>query len=472
MRIVGKQQRKPLPRLFMGASIATFVMGVIFFSLLMYTILTLIKWLPPSETISMNVFVILCIIMFFVNLLIVIFGLIIFHRFIRRQQTVINDRDLKLIKSARDLEIQLATRTMQLRDTETKLQVVVNAAPVILWTLDARGFFTLSEGSGLRQLGLRPNEVVGRNISDVYADHPDIIDCNRRAIAGETLTTKIKLGNMTFLSRYSPLVDAGGNFTGCIGVALDVTVSEQAAEKIGRSQAQLLELVDFLPEGILVMSDGIIKYANRELLNLFRVKNPADVIGRSILDFVHDDSRTIVEERQRRLELGEAVPKLHERLARRDGSIIEAEVLSRPFLFGSEPGAVAVIRDMTERLKSEESLRHTADLLKSVVDGSPIATVGLDLNQCVTIWNRSAEKLFGWSAREVMGKKNPLVTDHSNIYKGVITRLQNKQPVAEFNSRCRHKNGSLILCRTWPAPIKRGDQIIGFFAILIEAEKI
>lgn len=56
------------------------------------------------------------------------------------------------------------------------LNWIINKAPVVVWAVDKNGIFMLSEGKALASLGLKPGEVVGRSVFEVYADHPEIMD--------------------------------------------------------------------------------------------------------------------------------------------------------------------------------------------------------------------------------------------------------------------------------------------------------
>jgi signal transduction histidine kinase len=100
---------------------------------------------------------------------------------------------------------------------------VVRNAPIVLFAVDPDGWFTLSEGRGLDALGLKPGEVVGKSIIELYKAHPMILDAYRRALKGETVTSVVPLQGLVFEVRYSPQLDWGGKVTGVLGVATDVT---------------------------------------------------------------------------------------------------------------------------------------------------------------------------------------------------------------------------------------------------------
>ena len=117
-----------------------------------------------------------------------------------------------------------------LLEAEQRMALVVDAAPMILFALDAEGVVTLSEGSGLAVLGMEGGQVVGQSVFDLYADNPRILANFRRALAGERFSTLLEVEGTHFDTRYTPLLSATGEHEGTVAVSLDVgeTVRAQA----------------------------------------------------------------------------------------------------------------------------------------------------------------------------------------------------------------------------------------------------
>ena len=82
----------------------------------------------------------------------------------------------------------------RLLEGEARYRAVVRSVPLVQWTTDRAGVFTLSEGLGLAMLGLRPGEVVGRTVAEVYQDNPGVLGDFRRALAGETFQSENRVG--------------------------------------------------------------------------------------------------------------------------------------------------------------------------------------------------------------------------------------------------------------------------------------
>ena len=93
-----------------------------------------------------------------------------------------------LKESYADLELKIASRTSELRASEERLRTVVTGAPVVMFALDRKGVFTLSEGKGLDALSLTAREVVGKSAFEIYGDEPQIVENVKRTLAGEAVT--------------------------------------------------------------------------------------------------------------------------------------------------------------------------------------------------------------------------------------------------------------------------------------------
>ena len=119
-----------------------------------------------------------------------------------------------------------------LHATDERLRTVIAGSPIVLFSIDRDGVFTVSEGRGLVALGYKPGEVVGRRVEDVYRDVPEVLAHVRRAMAGEEFSATVEVGSLTFETRYGPLRDASGAIVGVIGVATDVTELRALEEQL------------------------------------------------------------------------------------------------------------------------------------------------------------------------------------------------------------------------------------------------
>ena len=144
---------------------------------------------------------------------------------------------------------------------------VLDNLDVIAWAVDNNGIILLSEGKQLRHLGLKPGQVVGANVFELYRDNTQLAAEIRRALAGEEFVSTVGVQDRVIENRYAPLRDEKGAVVGAAGVGIDITESVQAKREIDRQAAAVreqAELLDLAYDAILVRGlDGTITYYNR-----------------------------------------------------------------------------------------------------------------------------------------------------------------------------------------------------------------
>ncbi len=131
-----------------------------------------------------------------------------------------------------------------LRHSEERLRTLVENVPVLFYSYDAQGVYTLAEGSCLKLIGSEPGANVGRSVFDVYKDNPEILENARRVLSGETVHTTTQIKGLTFDARMQPLRDAEGRVTGAIGVATDITQQHHIEQENRQLHADLMTAYD------------------------------------------------------------------------------------------------------------------------------------------------------------------------------------------------------------------------------------
>ncbi|MCB8943472.1 MAG: response regulator [Ardenticatenaceae bacterium] len=138
-----------------------------------------------------------------------------------------------------------------LQESETRLRLVMNQIPAVMWTLDNDLRFTSSLGSALKGMGLIPNQAVGTTIYDFFDERDDDfvpIAAHRRALAGESQRYEQDWRGRVYQTYVEPLRDDEDLQIGVIGVALDVT--EQVKTQKALQHVQKLESLGILAGGI------------------------------------------------------------------------------------------------------------------------------------------------------------------------------------------------------------------------------
>ncbi|MDH5505627.1 MAG: PAS domain S-box protein, partial [Anaerolineae bacterium] len=154
----------------------------------------------------------------------------------------LSDADLSLMTALSEyvnVAIERARLYTELRESEERLRTVVTNAPIILFALDQNGTFQVSEGTGLKALGLKPGEVVGQSMYDIYKDYPKIIEENEAGLRGEFRKSIIAVAGLFFETRITPVSNPNGEITGVIGVSTDITEQKQVEDRIRKLNDEL-----------------------------------------------------------------------------------------------------------------------------------------------------------------------------------------------------------------------------------------
>jgi PAS domain S-box-containing protein len=151
-------------------------------------------------------------------------------------QIIENIRNFKRIKEyTTKLEAEIAERKLtekKLKESENTLRTFVANQPGVAYITDKEGYFLLSEGQGLQQLGLKPGQVVGLSVFDVYKDIPVIGDTIHKAMKGNEYIFTVNVGKNIFESWIGPIKDETGAINGVMGISWDITQRMLAEEQL------------------------------------------------------------------------------------------------------------------------------------------------------------------------------------------------------------------------------------------------
>ena len=131
---------------------------------------------------------------------------------------------------------------------------------------------------------------------------------------------------------------------------------------------------------------------------------------------------------------------------------------------------IATGRDVTERRKAEYGLRQANEMLRAVIETSPLAIIAMDLSGVVKSWSSAAENIFGWRAAEVIGTPLPIVPeDDQGFFRNNLLKLRSGETIAAVERQRLRKDGTLIDVELWNAP-QRDDagEVIGGVSVIAD----
>ena len=171
--------------------------------------------------------------------------------------------------------------------------------------------------------------------------------------------------------------------------------------ELRQSEDRYRQLVELSPEGIGVERDDKIAFMNTAAARLLGTKNPAELIGRQILDFVHPDYR---KRTHRQLEYlrrkGEALPLRENIFLRVDGTTMDVEVAATPLIYGNRPAAQIVFRDITERKLAHERIIADQKQLR-LLTAELLLTEERERHEIATALHDSVGPILAFSKREL-----------------------------------------------------------------------
>jgi PAS domain S-box-containing protein len=216
---------------------------------------------------------------------------------------------------------------------------------------------------------------------------------------------------------------------------------------------------------------GRFTFANRRFLDETQI-TLADLIGQTDFD-LHPPE---LAEKYRRDESGVAasgqVWELIEERVLLDGKSTIVQSIKTPIYDGAGKviGVQTSFWDITDRKRAEEALRASNATLETLIQVSPLAIVLLDDNGTVQIWNHAAERIFGWTAQEVVGHPNPIVPPgKQDEYALWSNQVRHGTPLANVEAVRQRKDGALIDVSLSSAPIYDAvGNITGRMAIIAD----
>ncbi len=166
----------------------------------------------------------------------------------------------------------------------------------------------------------------------------------------------------------------------------DISERKKAEAALRESEERYRSLVELSPDSIALHCEGKIVYVNRAGLVLFQAADAGDLVGRKVLDFVHVRDREVIEDRMRKsYEQKIRAPLRETKLLRLDGEAIDVETTSTPATYLGKPATQVVIRDITERKRTEGALRMSEDRFRTLTENSP---------DCIALHDRELRHLY------------------------------------------------------------------------------
>lgn len=243
------------------------------------------------------------------------------------------------------------------------------------------------------------------------------------------------------------------------GIATEDTKTSHRAQRRRVVPGALPVLVAYLDR------DHVFRFCNashREWFDLDR----AEIEGRRLEDVIGPDAREMVAPYVEQVLAGEEVVFRQRGLRYRYGGTRDVQITYIPHhgAPGEVIGYYAMVEDISDRL----TLERTQARLAAIVADSFDAIIGKDLDGIVTSWNAAAERMYGFTAREMVGRSLTAVVPEERAHEvtAIIDRLRRELPVENFETVRRHRDGTELQVSLTASPIRDSEgELIGVSTI-------
>ena len=321
-----------------------------------------------------------------------------------------------------------------------------------------------------KRLGYTKDELLDMGPLDLYLDNSSIVGmvsemlekgysiAENVQIARDGRRIPVELNTRLFKLRGKNVV---------LSISRDITERKKSEKELIRSETILEEASNISKMGAyewdILNNEFILSVEGQRIYGVKKNKLPfEDIMGVVYPDDVQQVRRTLDES------LKTFKPyDLEHRIIRSDGEIRYIHTRGRVLLDeeGKSTKMYGVTEDITERRHTEEQIKRLAD----IVDSSDDAIIGEDLNGMILTWNKGAEKIYGYSAREMVGKPIFVLVPPSEHHKinELIEKVKNGGKVAHYEAQRTKKDGTIIGILVTLSPIKNVDgEVTGISSIV------
>ncbi|MDH7559361.1 MAG: PAS domain S-box protein [bacterium] len=295
------------------------------------------------------------------------------------------------------------------------LYALMDNVPDWVFFKDTESRFVRLNKACVEVLGVgHPREAVGKTDFDFFP--PD--DAQRsfaeeqrimrtgQPLVGRVGPTPTRDGKVLWRSETKvPIRDKEGRVVGLVGISRDVTELLESERAKRESEGKYLHLVERLTDGIVLIQEGLVKYANPAVAAMWG-GTVEELLNTPFSKYVAPEQLPAVAERYQRRMRGESVPSLFETLLLdRTGGRHEVELNAGLITYEGKPADLVVVRDISARRQAERALRDSEERYRHISQMISDFAYAFRVEEDGTMWGEwltnSFVRAFGYTMEEI-----------------------------------------------------------------------
>ena len=300
-----------------------------------------------------------------------------------------------------------------LQESERRYREIMELLPTPVFELDLKGGIITTNQAGLDLFGYRREDIDrGLNVRSLFApeEAPRVRKNIARRLRGESFEDREYTARRKDRTTFPVIVVSDpilrdGKPVGLRGVAVDITERRKLENTLRESEEKFRGLTESAPDIIFATDEnGRITYISPSTIAVLGYR-PEEMIGKLYHAFLRSSEVPVAVSHFRRVIKGQAVRSLQLDMKRKDRTAVSTELSATPMRTdGAITGTQGIIRDITERVRTQKESERISRQYKNIIDLNPDAIITVNRKGIVTACNEKFLRQYGLAESDILDR--------------------------------------------------------------------